>query len=67
MGTGMGSPNPSGTWMWFDFLSSLDVGKVTGKYMRTGYGDGEGKTRPLPAPLPCLVVRLNLAQCHYCR
>jgi len=22
--------------------------------MRVGYGDGEGKTRPHPAPLPCL-------------
>ena len=30
------------------------MSKVTCKYMRVGYGDGEGKTRPHPAPLPCL-------------
>ena len=55
-GTGMGSPNPLGTGMGFDFSSPLVMGRVTGKYMRIGYGDGEGKTRPHPAPLPCLLA-----------
>jgi len=32
----------------------LDIGKVTGKYMELGDEDGEGKTHPHPAPLPCL-------------
>jgi len=30
------------------------MGRVTGKYTKIGYGDGEGKTRPHPAPLSCL-------------
>jgi len=73
-GTGMrrGYPKPSGTGMGFSFLSPLDIGRVTGKYMRIGYGDGECKTRPHPAPLPCL-PKLNfdsvyadvaLVRCH---
>jgi len=41
--------------MGFTFSSPLGMGRVTGKYMRIGYGDGECKTRPHPAPLPCLV------------
>ena len=55
-GTGMrrGYPNPSGTGMGFSLLSPLGMGRVTGKYMRIGYGDGECKTRPHPALLPCL-------------
>ena len=51
--------NPLGTGMRFNFSSLLSMGRVTGKYMRIGYGDGEGKTRPHPAPLPCLVVILT--------
>ena len=51
---GRGYPNPLGTGMGFNFSSPLGMGRVTGKYMRIGYGDGEGKTRPHPAPLPCL-------------
>jgi len=56
-GTGMGRgyPNPSGMGMGFTFSSPLDMGRVTSKYMRIGYGDGECKTRPHPAPLPCLI------------
>jgi len=55
-GTGMrwGYPNPPGKGMRFNFSSLLDMSRVTGKYIRIGYGDGEGKTRPHPAPLPCL-------------
>ena len=62
----------AGTGMGFSFLSPLDIGRVTGKYMRIGYGDGECKTRPHPAPLPCL-PKLNfdsvyadvaLVRCH---
>jgi hypothetical protein len=50
-----GYPNPSETGMRYDFSSPLDMGRVTGKYMRVRYGDGEGKTCPHSAPLPCLV------------
>jgi len=57
-GTGMrrGYLNPSGMGMGFTFSSPLGMSWVTGKYMRIGYGDGECKTRPHPAPLPCLIV-----------
>ena len=51
---GRGYPNPSGMGMGFTFSSPLGMGRVTGKYMRIGYGDGECKTRHHPAPLPCL-------------
>jgi len=44
--------------MGFNFSSPLGMGRVTGKYVRIGYGDGdgdgEGKTCPHPAPVPCL-------------
>ena len=50
----MGIPEPVGDEMWFNFSSSLGMGRVTGKYMRIRYEDGECKTRPHPAPLPCL-------------
>jgi len=30
------------------------MSRVMGKYMRIGYGDGEGKTCPHSAPLSCL-------------
>jgi len=30
------------------FSSPVGMGRVTGKYMRVRYGDGEGKTRPHP-------------------
>jgi len=46
----------SGTGMRFNFSSPLGMGRVAGKYMRIGYGDGEGKTRAHPALLPCLLV-----------
>jgi len=49
-----GYPNPSGIGMRFDFSSPMGIGRVTGNYMRIGYGDREGKTRPHPASLPCL-------------
>ena len=49
-----GYPNPSGTGMGFNFSSPLDMGRVTDKYVRIGYGDRKCKTRPHPAPLPCL-------------
>jgi len=46
--------------MRFNFSSPLDMVRVTCKYMRIGYGDGECKTCPHPAPLPCLSQdRLN--------
>jgi len=51
---GPGYPNPSGTGMGFNFSSLLGMGRVTGKYMRIGYWDGECKTRPHPTPLPYL-------------
>jgi len=54
-GTWWGYPNPSGTGMRFNFSSSLGMGRVTGKYMRIGFRDGEGKTSPHPAPLSCLL------------
>ena len=43
-GMGLGYPNPSETGMRFDFLSLLGMGRIAGKYMVVGYGDGEGKT-----------------------
>jgi len=45
-GTGMrrGYPKSSGMGMRFNFSSPLSMGRVTGKYLRIGYGDGEGKT-----------------------
>jgi len=57
---GRGYPNPSGTGMRFNFSSPLGIGRVTSKYMRIRYEDGEGKTRHHPAPLPCLVVGDNI-------
>jgi len=41
--------------MRFNFSSPLDMGRVTDKYIEVGNGDGEGKTRSHPAPLPCLM------------
>jgi len=38
------------TGMWFNFSSPLGMSRVTGKYMRIGYGNGECQTRPHPAP-----------------
>jgi len=54
-------PKPSGTKIRFDFSFPLGMGKITGKYMRLGYGGREGKTCPHPAPLPCLreIVKIN--------
>jgi len=52
---GRGDPNPSKMGMRFDFTSTLGMGRVTGKYLRVGYGDGEGETRPHPALFPCLL------------
>jgi len=54
MGMRRGYPNPSRMGMGFNFSSSLDMGRVTGKYIRIGYGDEECKTRPHLTPLPCL-------------
>jgi len=55
-GMGWGYLNPSRTGMWFNFSSSLGMGRVAGKYMRIGYEDGECKIHPHPAPLPCLFL-----------
>ncbi|KEH18843.1 hypothetical protein MTR_8g028915 [Medicago truncatula] len=41
MGMGWGYPNPSGTGMRFNFSSPLSMDRVTDKYMRIMYGDGE--------------------------
>ena len=35
-----GYPNPSEMGMTFTFSSPLGMGRVTGKYMRIGYGNG---------------------------
>jgi len=58
-GDGDGIPEPVGDGDVIQFLIPLGMGRVTGKYVRIGYGDGEGKTRPHPAPLPCL-ARIHL-------
>jgi len=50
-GMGGGYPNPSGTGMRFNFSSPLDMGRVTGKYLRIGYEDG--KVKPVPTPPHC--------------
>jgi len=34
--------------MKFDFSSPMGMRRVTGKYVRVGYEDGEGKTCPTP-------------------
>jgi len=47
-------PNPLEKGMRFNFSSPLGMGRETVKYM--GVGDGEGKTRPHPAPLSCLLT-----------
>ena len=54
-GDGTGIPELVGNENGFNFSSPLGMGRVTGKYIRIGYGDGECKTRPHPAPMPCLV------------
>lgn len=54
MGMRQGYPNPSETGMRFDFSSPMNICRVTYKYMRIRYGDGEGKTCPQPTPLPYL-------------
>jgi len=51
----MGSPNPSGIGIRFDFLFPLSIGRVTSKYMRIRYEDEESKIRPHPALLSCLI------------
>jgi len=53
---GWGYPNPLGMRMRFTFSSPLGMGRVTGKYMIIGYGDGKCKTRPHPAPLSFLIL-----------
>jgi len=55
-GDGMmsGYLNPSKTRMRFDFLSLLDMSKVTNKYMCIGYEDEKGKIYPYTTPLTCL-------------
>jgi len=45
--------------MRFDLSSPLGMGKVTGKYMRAGYGNMESQTRLDPALLTCLVRLLS--------
>jgi len=57
-------PNPSGEGMRFDFSFPLSIGRVTCKYMRVGYGDEEGKTRPHPTPLSCLNETHYLTTLH---
>jgi len=52
--------NPLETGMRFDFSPPLDMGRVSGKYLKVGYGDGEGKTRPHPSSLPCLLFFLRM-------
>jgi len=64
----MGSPNPSGIGMRFNFSSPLDMGRVTGKYVRIGYGDGEGKTCPPPRPIAMPINKyknMQQASCSY--
>ena len=47
-------PKPIGDADEIQFLIPLGMGRVMSKYMGVENGDGEGKTRPHPAPLPCL-------------
>jgi len=59
---GRGYPNPLGTVMGFNFSSPLGMSRVTGKYMRIEYGDGECKTRPHPRPIAmpsCRDIKLS--------
>jgi len=49
MGTGRRYPNLSEMGMRFDFSSPLEIGRVTGMYMRIWYANEEGKTHPYPA------------------
>jgi len=61
---GRGYPNPSGTWMRFNFSSPLGMSRITGKDMRIGYENGECKTRPHPASLSCLIGTLYAEESH---
>jgi len=62
LGTGMGRgyPNPSGLGMRFTFSSPLGMSRVTSKYMRIGYGNGECKTHPYSAPLLSYLVGVEV-------
>lgn len=65
---GRGYPNASETGIRFDFSSPLDMGSVTIKYVRVGYGDGEGKTHPRLALLSCLDAKsspLSTLECNH--
>jgi len=42
--------------MRFDFSSSLGMSRVTSKYVRVGYGDGEGKPHSNPTLLSCRLI-----------
>jgi len=53
-GNETGIPEPVGDGDGIQFLIPVGYGKVTDKYIRIGYRDGEGKTRPHLAPLSCL-------------
>jgi len=44
-------PNPLGTGLRFNFLSPLDMDRVTGKYM--GVGDEDGKAKHVSTPPHC--------------
>jgi len=63
-GDGTGMPEPVGDGDGFNFSSLLGMGRVTDKYIRIGYGDGECKTCPHPAPMPCLESLSNNAFFH---
>jgi len=56
MRMGRGYSNLSGTGMEVDFSSPLGMSMVMDKYIGVGYGDEEGKTRPHPSPLSCIVA-----------
>jgi len=51
----VGIPEPVGDGDEIRFLIPMDMARVTGKYVKVGYRDGKGKTRPHPISLSCLV------------
>lgn len=52
--------NRSGMRMRFNFSSLLSMRRVTGKYLRLWYENGEVKILPHLAPLSCLIRGANL-------
>jgi len=68
-GDGAGIPEPVGDEDEIQFLISVGYGRVTGKYMRIGYGGGNVKLVPTPPhchayALGAPLSALGACECH---